>query len=295
MSDVTTRPALPSDLPRLAEIYNHYIVNTPITFNTQPFTVETFEPWFEEHSDGKRHRLVVAVENGDEWPRNRVRWNRAVPPEGSLRNDGGDDDLLQSRVHATRSGDAALSRLIRIDRGRGYQSRRGRSHAAESGVGRAARALRVSACGHIYGQWAQVREVLGCGVVRTATSGISFRGKSPVTLDLLSELKLRPPKSCGDDLGYNGPLANRSRGNNGSFFRDLHQLFSAGMDHHRAAGGMDRGRSQPGSRFRVPGEPGDRNGGVDSGRLDFFEAGHLGAADSYTAWRPRRWEPWCWC
>jgi phosphinothricin acetyltransferase len=64
MSDVTTRPALRSDLPRLAEIYNHYIVNTPITFNTQAFTVETFEPWFEEHSDGKRHRLLVAVENG---------------------------------------------------------------------------------------------------------------------------------------------------------------------------------------------------------------------------------------
>jgi len=68
MSDVTTRPALPSDLPRLAEIYNHYIVNTPITFNTQPFTVETFAPWFEEHSDGKRHRLVVAVEDGGSGP-----------------------------------------------------------------------------------------------------------------------------------------------------------------------------------------------------------------------------------
>jgi phosphinothricin acetyltransferase len=64
MSDVTTRPALRSDLARLAEIYNHYIVNTPITFSTQPFTVETFEPWFEEHSDRKRHRLLVAVENG---------------------------------------------------------------------------------------------------------------------------------------------------------------------------------------------------------------------------------------
>ena len=64
MNDLTTRQALRSDLPRLAEIYNHYIMNTPITFNTQPFTVETFAPWFEEHSDGKRHRLVVAVENG---------------------------------------------------------------------------------------------------------------------------------------------------------------------------------------------------------------------------------------
>jgi phosphinothricin acetyltransferase len=66
MSEVTTRPALLSDLPRLAEIYNYYILNTPITFNMQPFTAETFGPWFEEHSDGKRHRLVVAAENSDD-------------------------------------------------------------------------------------------------------------------------------------------------------------------------------------------------------------------------------------
>jgi phosphinothricin acetyltransferase len=64
MSDVTTRQAVLSDLPRLADIYNHYILNTPITFNTRPFTAEGFAEWFEEHSDGKRHRLVVAMENG---------------------------------------------------------------------------------------------------------------------------------------------------------------------------------------------------------------------------------------
>jgi phosphinothricin acetyltransferase len=66
MSDTAIRPALLSDLPRLAEIYNHYILNTPITFNTRPFTVEEFAGWFEVHSDGKRHRLVVAVKNGDD-------------------------------------------------------------------------------------------------------------------------------------------------------------------------------------------------------------------------------------
>jgi phosphinothricin acetyltransferase len=64
ISDVTTRQALLSDLPRLAEIYNHYILNTPITFNTRPFTTKSLREWFEEHSDGKRHRLVVATENG---------------------------------------------------------------------------------------------------------------------------------------------------------------------------------------------------------------------------------------
>ena len=63
MIDLTTRQALLSDLPLLAEIYDHYVLNTPITFNTQPFTAEGFKEWFQEHSDGKRHRLVVAVEN----------------------------------------------------------------------------------------------------------------------------------------------------------------------------------------------------------------------------------------
>lgn len=65
MTDLTTRPALLSDLPQLAELYNHYILNTPITFNIQPFTAEGLKEWFQEHSDGKRHRLVVAVENGN--------------------------------------------------------------------------------------------------------------------------------------------------------------------------------------------------------------------------------------
>jgi|SRR5579872_6729535 len=65
MSDVTTRQAVLSDLPRLADIYNHYILNTPITFNTRSFTAESLAEWFEEHSDGRRHRLVVAAENGE--------------------------------------------------------------------------------------------------------------------------------------------------------------------------------------------------------------------------------------
>ena len=49
MKDVIIRAGLLSDLPRLAEIYNHYILNTPITFNTRPFTVEGFTDWFVDH------------------------------------------------------------------------------------------------------------------------------------------------------------------------------------------------------------------------------------------------------
>ena len=34
------RPSSIEDLPRLTEIYNHYIINTPTTFDTEPFTVD---------------------------------------------------------------------------------------------------------------------------------------------------------------------------------------------------------------------------------------------------------------
>lgn len=64
MSEVWIRPAVRDDLARLTEIYNHYVVNTPITFDIQPFTVEERVPWFEEHSGTGRYRLLVAEESG---------------------------------------------------------------------------------------------------------------------------------------------------------------------------------------------------------------------------------------
>jgi phosphinothricin acetyltransferase len=64
MDDVKVRPAMRADLPRLTEIYNHYIVNTPITFDLKPVTVEERARWFEEHAGTARHRLFVAEIEG---------------------------------------------------------------------------------------------------------------------------------------------------------------------------------------------------------------------------------------
>lgn len=64
MSDVRVRPAVPSDLARLTEIYNHYVVNTPITFDITPVTAEQRVPWFEEHTSGGHHQLFVAERDG---------------------------------------------------------------------------------------------------------------------------------------------------------------------------------------------------------------------------------------
>jgi phosphinothricin acetyltransferase len=57
------RPALLSDLPRLTEIYNHYVIHTPITFDLVPHTVEGRVAWFEQFAPSGRHRLLVAEEN----------------------------------------------------------------------------------------------------------------------------------------------------------------------------------------------------------------------------------------
>jgi phosphinothricin acetyltransferase len=58
------RPATPADLPGLVEIYNHYVIHTPITFDLEPVTVEERRPWFEQFADRGRYRLLVADEGG---------------------------------------------------------------------------------------------------------------------------------------------------------------------------------------------------------------------------------------
>ncbi len=64
MSELRVRNAQRADLVRITEIYNHYVLNTPITFDVEPYTLERREPWFEQFAETGRHRLLVAEENG---------------------------------------------------------------------------------------------------------------------------------------------------------------------------------------------------------------------------------------
>jgi len=56
------RPATLDDLQALTDIYNHYVVNTAITFDTRPFTAGERRAWFDDHHLSGRHRLLVAVD-----------------------------------------------------------------------------------------------------------------------------------------------------------------------------------------------------------------------------------------
>lgn len=59
--ELELRPAREGDLLPVLQIYNHYVRATPITFEVTEVGVEERRAWFEEHSHGGRHRLVVAA------------------------------------------------------------------------------------------------------------------------------------------------------------------------------------------------------------------------------------------
>ena len=60
---LTIRPATPSDIPQITEIYNDAIQNTTATFDTEVKTEEQQEKWFNEH--GEKHPVLVAEDQGN--------------------------------------------------------------------------------------------------------------------------------------------------------------------------------------------------------------------------------------
>jgi phosphinothricin acetyltransferase len=58
------RRVAPTDLSVLTRIYNHYIENTPITFDVEPYTEEGRRPWLEQFSSAGPHQCFVAEVDG---------------------------------------------------------------------------------------------------------------------------------------------------------------------------------------------------------------------------------------
>lgn len=59
-TEVQVRPGTEGDLVALTDIYNHYVRETALTFDTAPFTPEQRLPWLRSHSEDGPHRLLVA-------------------------------------------------------------------------------------------------------------------------------------------------------------------------------------------------------------------------------------------
>jgi phosphinothricin acetyltransferase len=58
------RPARAGDLPALTALYNAYVENTAITFDTEPWTLEQRAEWLLHYRETGRHRLLIAEESG---------------------------------------------------------------------------------------------------------------------------------------------------------------------------------------------------------------------------------------
>ncbi len=54
------RAAAIANLPRLTEIYNHYVTHTPVTFDIKAYTVDERSAWFGQFGSTGRYRLLVA-------------------------------------------------------------------------------------------------------------------------------------------------------------------------------------------------------------------------------------------
>ena len=59
----SVRAATPDDLRALTDIYNHYVVNTTITFDLRPFTAAERRSWFDDHRASGPYRLLVATDD----------------------------------------------------------------------------------------------------------------------------------------------------------------------------------------------------------------------------------------
>ena len=57
---VSHRLAMRSDLPQIVAIYNSTIPSRMVTADTEPVSVESRVPWFQEHEPGRRPLWVVA-------------------------------------------------------------------------------------------------------------------------------------------------------------------------------------------------------------------------------------------
>ncbi|AYC40582.1 GNAT family N-acetyltransferase [Streptomyces griseorubiginosus] len=61
-AEVQVRPGVEGDLGALTDLYNHYVRETPITFDTAAFTPEERRPWLLSHPEDGPYRLMVATD-----------------------------------------------------------------------------------------------------------------------------------------------------------------------------------------------------------------------------------------
>ncbi len=156
------------DLPALLEIYNHYVLNTPVTFDIEPRTLDQRQAWFEGFGSSGRYQCFVAVKGGRPvgWASShryheRAAYDATVMSSIYLAPDACGQGLGK-RLYATLFD--ALAR-------RGYPPDVRRHQPAQRGLGPAASGIRLRTGGHLPGSGPEIRPVLGRGSLSEADDG----------------------------------------------------------------------------------------------------------------------------
>lgn len=63
MNEVLVRHCGPGDYDAVVRIYNHYIENSPATFDVVPYSVGARASWFAQFTEDGPHQLLVAAMN----------------------------------------------------------------------------------------------------------------------------------------------------------------------------------------------------------------------------------------
>ena len=164
MSETRIRTAERRDLGRLTEIYNYYVLNTPVTFDVEPYTVERREAWLAQFDAASRYRLIVAEENGAVL---------GYAATSRFRPKAAYETTVETSIYCAPEavgkgmGKRLYAELFAIAARRGYSSFCGRVCAAECSQRGAASAIRIQGGRRFQREWAEVRQVLGRLLGRT--------------------------------------------------------------------------------------------------------------------------------
>jgi phosphinothricin acetyltransferase len=62
-AQLLVRPATNDDVPALTDLYNHYVLTSPATFDIEPVNLEARRDWASHYATSGPHRLLVAVQD----------------------------------------------------------------------------------------------------------------------------------------------------------------------------------------------------------------------------------------
>ena len=169
MNGITIRVAEGRDLARITEIYNYYVLNTPVTFDVEAYTVDSRETWFAQFRATGRYRLLVAEESGIVMGyAGTTRFRPKAAYETTV------ETTIYCAPDAQGEGyrEAFVWGAVRSFARRGHSSLCSGICAAECGERGFAQGFRIQGSWRVQREWKKVREVLGR--VLGGTGGLRF-------------------------------------------------------------------------------------------------------------------------